>query len=164
MKTQKYRVEHSLIIGKPGAGKTTLISEMLQTVKTKSPEVKVFVIDVKNDRSDVDAYDRADFRVTRQCRITDTESVVEFVVTALEEFIRFSERNKEVLLVVEELDYITQCFNRSSSRFYFSSSVEKIIACGNSQGARIWMSCFSDLCASNILSPSTRSVIRKFTI
>lgn len=128
-------IDNRLILGLKGSGKTVLVGKMLELVRQKFPDKRIFVIDPKADQNERDIYRFADDVYSGNIGEMTKEEGLQFIQ---EGFKRYINHDQPGLLIVDEAIMIGGCMSDNKSNF-LESKLRYVVAGGDSRGLNCWL-------------------------
>ncbi len=128
-------IDNRLILGLKGSGKSVLVGKMLEIVRSKFPDKRIFVIDPKADPNERDIY-----RFSNEVHsgnigeMTPVEGL-KFIKDGFDKYIKHPEPG---LLILDEAIMIGGCMSDNKSN-YLESKLRYLVAGGDSRGLNCWL-------------------------
>ncbi|MFB8788640.1 MAG: hypothetical protein U7123_07255 [Potamolinea sp.] len=130
-----------LIVGIPGAGKGVLVSNALEEIKKRSPNIKIFYLDPKGDEKETGYFTgRCDVLKRAKARTMAPADAAKWFKQCIKEFEALP---GDKLLVFDEATNISGKFKSlgGSELRWFQDVLRGFISCGDSEGLRVWIVC-----------------------
>jgi hypothetical protein len=130
-----------LIVGIPGAGKGVLVSNALEEIKRRSPNIKIFYLDPKGDEKETGYFTgRCDVLKRAKARTMAPTDAAKWFRQCIKEFEALP---GDKLLVFDEATNISGKFKSlgGSELRWFQDVLRGFISCGDSEGLRVWIVC-----------------------
>jgi hypothetical protein len=155
-----HAVRSSLIVGIPGSGKGLTTAVLIQEVRKRRPELRIFGIDPKNDSKETGywqgytAIDRFDAELLDGWEI---QSRLDAMLN------QFGAAGENALLVIDEFATVIGCCEKKWVES-FNAKLQKIVQMGNSKNRFLWLISQSGNLGELKLQPSLRSSLELLAI
>jgi hypothetical protein len=128
-------IDNRLILGLKGSGKSVLVGKMLEIVRSKFPDKRIFVIDPKSDPLERDIYRFADEVHSGNIGEMTPIEGLKFIKDGFDKYIKHSTPG---LLILDEAIMIGGCMTDNKSN-YLESKLRYLVAGGDSRGLNCWL-------------------------
>jgi hypothetical protein len=128
-------IDNRLILGLKGSGKSVLVGKMLEIVRSKFPDKRIFVIDPKHHSLESDLYKFADEVHSGNIGEMTPVEGLKFVKDGFDKYIKHPEPG---LLILDEAIMIGGCMTDNKSN-YLESKLRYLVAGGDSRGLNCWL-------------------------
>lgn len=157
-------ITNTAIIAVPRSGKGVLISNAIREAKRKHPQLKIFVIDPKNDAKEYSFYEGiADKIERRSCIDASPSSVAEWAKESFRKYVEFANQNQKTLLIVEDGSLIGGKLNTANSTL-FIDKISSWASGADSLGRNVWFVMQSPYVGASALNLSASSQLTTVVI
>jgi hypothetical protein len=128
-------IDNRLVLGLKGSGKSVLVGKMLEIVRSKFPDKRIFVIDPKADPIESDIYQFADEVHSGNIGEMEPKEGLAFIKEGLDRYLKHPNPG---LLILDEAIMIGGCMTDNKSNL-IESKLRYIVAGGDSRGMNCWV-------------------------
>jgi hypothetical protein len=128
-------VDNRLILGLKGSGKSVLVGKMLEIVRSKFPDKRIFVIDPKHHSLESDLYKFASEVHSGNLGEMDSKEGLAFLKTGLDKYLKHPNPG---LLVIDECILAGGVMSDTKSNL-MESKIRYIVSGGDSRGMNVWL-------------------------
>ena len=157
------RVNNTIVIGIPGSGKGMLISNALRAVKQKHQNLKVFVIDPKNDIKEAGYFEGCDVVKSFACMDAKPGTVAAWAESAFDEYAQYATKHDRTLLIVDEGTMLGNKLQQAKSTLLVDK-LTSYTSGGDSAGRNVWFMMQSPYVTGASLNLSTTSQMTSIVI
>ena len=129
------RLQSTLIIGVPGAGKGMVLSHLIRRVKRLNPEMKIIAIDPKNDPKETGYWNNGfDHVFRRDFNAMQPFEAIDWLTSCIDYFKNLPRGNR--MLVIDEWSMVSMAWSRFDKKQFemFVSYLVGVASSGNSMG------------------------------
>lgn len=127
--------DNRLILGLKGSGKTVVVSKMIEIVRARFPDKRVFAIDPKADPNELDLYNLATEVHRGNIGEMSPADALKFIEDGYNLYINHPEPG---LLIIDECIMVGGAMTDNKSN-YLESKLRYIVAGGDSRGLNVWL-------------------------
>ncbi|MGI8502063.1 MAG: type IV secretory system conjugative DNA transfer family protein [Hassallia sp.] len=157
------RIGNTIVIGIPGSGKGMLISNALRIAKRKHPNLKVFVIDPKNDPKEAGYFNSCDVLKSFACMDAKPSVVAAWTEDCFNKYSEYAQQNERTLLIVDEGTMLGNKLQQAKSTLLVDK-LTSYTSGGDSAGRNVWFLMQSPYVGGASLNLSTTSQMTSIVI
>lgn len=132
------RIRTLLIVGVSGSGKGIIVSNAIREAKRKHPNLKVVVIDPKDDEKEIRYWKGiADEVISYPCMDAKPSTVVEWADYAFKQYQDYANQNEQTLAVIDEGTLLGLKANLAKSTL-IKDKITAYSSAGDSSGRFVW--------------------------
>lgn len=131
---------NKIFISTPGGGKGIIVSNLIRKLKSKYLDLKIFVIDPKNDPDESGYWDGVADKIARlSCERLEPDAVAEWLSECIEKYYEFHKVHKQVLLIWDEGTITGSKVLKSKTPDLIKDTIRSLSSAGDSAGRNIWV-------------------------
>lgn len=157
------RISNTIIIGIPGSGKGMLVANAIREAKRKHPNLKVFVIDPKDDSKEAGYFDCCDEIKPFACMDAKPGTVAVWAEATFDEYAKYAQQNERTLLIVDEGTMLGNKLQQAKSTLLVDK-LTSYTSGGDSAGRSVWFMMQSPYVTGASLNLSTTSQMTSIVI
>lgn len=131
------RITNTAIVGIPGSGKGILISNAIREAKRKHSELRIFVIDPKNDPKELGYFNECDVVERFACMDAKPSAVAVWAETCFDKYVVYANKNTKTLLVIDEGTMLGNKLQQAKSTLLVDK-LTSYTSGGDSTGRNVW--------------------------
>ncbi|OKH35019.1 hypothetical protein NIES2101_38110 [Calothrix sp. HK-06] len=158
------RIRTLLIVGVSGSGKGIIVSNAIREAKRKHPNLKVVVIDPKDDEKEIRYWKGiADEFISYPCMDAKPSTVVEWADYAFKQYQDYANQNEQTLAVIDEGTLLGLKANLAKSTL-IKDKITAYSSAGDSSGRFVWFLVQSPFVGASSLDLSTSTQMTTIAI
>ncbi len=143
------RITNTAIIGIPGSGKGVVMSNAIHEAKKKHPDLKVFVINPKNDPKELGYFNECDVVKSFACMDAKPNAVAVWAECCFDDYAVYALQNTRTLLVIDEGTMLGNKLQQAKSTL-LADKLTSYTSGGDSTGRNVWFAMQSPFVAGGL--------------